>query len=716
MTALLLTSGTVLVLTCVSFITYEFITLRKGMMEGYRTRAQIIAANSSASLAFQNEPDAAEVLGALKTDPKVTAGCLYDDKGKLFAKYPADRAADLYPRGPGESGYRNGHLEIFCPVVQGDRMLGTVYIQSDLSALTDRYRAYAWLVAAIIVVSLMAAYLLARLLQRQISIPILNLAETAGVISRRQDFSVRAQKYGDDELGLLTDAFNRMLEEILAREKALKASEANYREIFEKANDAIFVHELETGRVLDLNQRAVEMTGYTREELTAGHPVDISSGNPGYSREDAAQWMKKAVLEGPQVFEWQGKHKDGSVHWIEVSLGRASIGGKERLLAFFREIGERKKLQETLQSKNFITSVLENLPNMLFVKDAKDLRFVMFNKAGEDLLGLSRAELIGKNDYDFFKAEEADFFTSKDRKVLQEKKLLDIPEEAIQTNGKGRKLLHTKKIPILDGEGKAQYLLGISEDITEKKEQENLKIYTKALEVSNREMQDFVFVASHDLQEPLRKIQAFGEFLREEFRDALGEAGLDYVDRMRGAAQRMQTLINDLLSLTRVTTKAQPFRSIDLKDVLRDVLSDLETRIQEKKAKVVVGELPSIEADPTQMRQLFQNLIGNSLKFQRPGVEPEIRIKAEKAGKNCLITLTDNGIGFDNKYGEQIFRVFERLHGRDEYEGTGIGLAICQKVAERHGGMVRAQGEPGKGSMFTVILPFQQKGGLSDER
>src|SRR5581483_4648826 len=120
MTALLLTSGTVLVLTCVSFITYEFITLRKGMMEGYRTRAQIIAANSSASLAFQNEPDAAEVLGALKTDPKVTAGCLYDDKGKLFAKYPADRAADLYPRGPGESGYRNGHLEIFCPVVQGD--------------------------------------------------------------------------------------------------------------------------------------------------------------------------------------------------------------------------------------------------------------------------------------------------------------------------------------------------------------------------------------------------------------------------------------------------------------------------------------------------------------------------------------------------------------------------------------------------------------------
>ncbi len=374
-----------------------------------------------------------------------------------------------------------------------------------------------------------------------------------------------------------------------------------------------------------------------------------------------------------------------------------------------------KKLEAILRTQDFITSVLENLPNMVFVKDAKDLRFVMFNKAGEELLGIPRADLIGKNDYDFFPKEDADFFTAKDRKTLEARQLLDIPEETLQTREKGPRILHTKKIPVLNQDGIPQYLLGISEDITAQKAQENLKIYTKALETSNQELQDFVFVASHDLQEPLRKIQAFGEFLRDEFKAVLGETGRDYVERMRSAANRMQILINDLLALTRVTTKAKPFISVNLSDILQGVLSDLETRIQEKKAKVEVASLPTLEADETQMRQLFQNLIGNALKFQRPGVPPEITVYASAAPKavdgegRCRIKVEDNGIGFDNKYGELIFKVFERLHGRDEYEGTGIGLAVCRKVVERHGGTIKAEGIPGKGSIFTIELPLHHK-------
>ncbi len=376
---------------------------------------------------------------------------------------------------------------------------------------------------------------------------------------------------------------------------------------------------------------------------------------------------------------------------------------------------EKKKLEATLRTQDFITSVLENLPNMVFVKDAKDLRFVMFNKAGEELLGVPRTDLIGKNDYDFFPKEDADFFTAKDRKTLEARQLLDVPEETLQTREKGPRILHTKKIPVLNQKGAPQYLLGISEDITEQKEQEKMKIYTQALETSNRELQDFVFVASHDLQEPLRKIQAFGEFLRDEFKEVLGETGRDYVERMRNAANRMQILINDLLALTRVTTKAQPFIPVNLSDILQGVLSDLETRIGENKAKVEAGPLPTLEADATQMRQLFQNLIGNALKFQRPGVPPEIKVYAStppefgKRGSRCRITVEDNGIGFDNKYGEQIFKVFERLHGRDEYEGTGIGLAVCRKVVERHGGMIKAEGVLGKGSIFTIELPLQHK-------
>jgi signal transduction histidine kinase len=210
----LLTSGAVLLLTCASFVTYEIITLHKGMVQGYTTRAQIIAANSTAALAFQNEADAADVLGALKTDHAIKVACIYDDQRKVFAKYPTNAPPGLFPAWPGQSGYRNGHLEIFCPIIQGDRTLGTVYIQSDLSALTDRYKAYAELSAAIIAASFLVAYLLSRTLQKQISMPILTLAETASAISRDRDFSVRAVKIGDDELGLLTDAFNQMLVEI----------------------------------------------------------------------------------------------------------------------------------------------------------------------------------------------------------------------------------------------------------------------------------------------------------------------------------------------------------------------------------------------------------------------------------------------------------------------------------------------------------------------
>lgn len=214
MTVNLLTSGVVLLLTCVAFITYEVVTLHTGMVQGYETRAEIIAANSTASLAFQDEADAANVLGALKTDPRIMVACIYDSTGKVFAKFPANANPGLYPAWPRQSGYREGHLEIFCPIVQGGRTLGTVFIQSDLSALTDRYYAYASLAAIIILSSILVAYLLSRTLQKQISAPILALAGTANAVSKQRDFSVRAVKFGNDELGLLTDAFNEMLAEI----------------------------------------------------------------------------------------------------------------------------------------------------------------------------------------------------------------------------------------------------------------------------------------------------------------------------------------------------------------------------------------------------------------------------------------------------------------------------------------------------------------------
>ncbi|MDQ3013227.1 MAG: CHASE3 domain-containing protein [Acidobacteriota bacterium] len=228
---------------------------------------------------------------------------------------------------------------------------------------------------------------------------------------------------------------------------------------------------------------------------------------------------------------------------------------------------------------------------------------------------------------------------------------------------------------------------------------------------SNRELQDFAYVASHDLQEPLRKIQAFGDRLKSKYGPALNDEGRDYLDRMQNSARRMHTLINDLLEYSRVATKGQPFTPVDLNQVASDVLGDLEVRVQQSGGRVEMGELPVMDADPLQMRQLLQNLIGNALKFYRPEQPPVVRVTAEGTEDGlCLIAVADNGIGFEEKYLDRIFTPFQRLHGRSEYEGTGMGLAVCRRIAERHGGTITAQSTPGQGTTFLVTLPLKQNG------
>ena len=232
------------------------------------------------------------------------------------------------------------------------------------------------------------------------------------------------------------------------------------------------------------------------------------------------------------------------------------------------------------------------------------------------------------------------------------------------------------------------------------------------LEQSNRELQDFASVASHDLQEPLRKVLAFGDRLQAGCGDALDLKNRDYLDRMMKATTRMQSLIQDLLKFARVTSQAHECLEVDLAEVTREVLSDLEVRISESRAVVEVGDLPVIAGDAVQMRQLLQNLIGNALKFHQLGRPPVVRVFGEPApaGRSVdsmfRLVVEDQGIGFDEKYLDRIFTVFQRLHGRTEYEGTGIGLAICRKIAQCHGGDITANSTPGQGASFAVTLPY----------
>jgi light-regulated signal transduction histidine kinase (bacteriophytochrome) len=336
--------------------------------------------------------------------------------------------------------------------------------------------------------------------------------------------------------------------------------------------------------------------------------------------------------------------------------------------------------------------------------------------------------LIGKTDFDTYPDALAHAAHKDEQEIIRTgESVVNKIETAELADGRVLWWLVTK-LPWRDKDGKTIGTFGASQDVTPLKQaEESLRKSTAQLERSNRELQDFAYVASHDLQEPLRKIVVFGERLQEKAAERLEPETLDYLQRMRKAASRMQTLINDLLAFSRVTTKALPFTQVNLAQTAREVIEDLEGRIEMTKGRIEQGELPVIDAEPVQMRQLIQNLLGNALKFRRPEVPPVVKIEAKVYSGAvpqappgtpdqtwCELTVSDNGIGFDEKYLDRIFNVFQRLHTRNEYEGTGMGLAIARKIVLLHGGFITARSAPGKGAAFIATLPVSHPKSNSD--
>jgi signal transduction histidine kinase len=381
-----------------------------------------------------------------------------------------------------------------------------------------------------------------------------------------------------------------------------------------------------------------------------------------------------------------------------------------------REI-EMLRISQQLHAKNMqFDTALTNMVQGLCMFD-KDQRLIVVNRRYLEVYGFSPdvvkpgitlRELmeysVSLGNYTQEEAERALIERSDPARLAQ--------RSVIKQRLKDGRVIAVMNEPMTDGGSIATY-----QDITEvERSNETMLEYTRKLERSNRELADFAYVASHDLQEPLRKIEAFGDRLVKKYKATLPEDGQMFVDRMQSAAERMRQLINDLLSYSRVTTNAKPFELVSLNDVLSGVLSDLQIRIEESHAVIEAAKLPTLECDAIQMRQLLQNIIGNALKFRKSDVAPIITVKAAIeavhelpcAGPAVVLTIADNGIGFDNQFKEQIFTIFQRLHSRNEYEGTGIGLATCRKIVERHRGTIDADGHPGEGSSFTVKLPLEQ--------
>jgi len=370
------------------------------------------------------------------------------------------------------------------------------------------------------------------------------------------------------------------------------------------------------------------------------------------------------------------------------------------------QVAEHTRTSESraIQANAFLDAILENIPAMVFVKDADRLSFVRFNRAGEELLGIPRAELIGKNDFDFFPKEEAAFFVEKDRETLRNQKMVDIPEEPIQT-ASGTRWLHTRKVPILDEQGESRYLLGISHDITDRKrDMAALERARDAAETASGELESFSYSVAHDLRAPLRAIDGFSQALIDELGDELGEVGRGYAQRVRSSAQRMATLIDDLLRLSRVTRSPLHFQRVDLAELFHTTVATLQRDDPKRRVEISSSGDLVTRGDPRLLAIMFDNLVGNAWKFTSRREIAHIALAAEMLDGERVFSVSDDGVGFDMKYVQKLFGVFNRLHTDSDFPGTGVGLATVQRVVARHGGRAWARGEVGAGATFSFTL------------
>jgi PAS domain S-box-containing protein len=502
-------------------------------------------------------------------------------------------------------------------------------------------------------------------------------------------------------------------------ERALRASERYNRSIVESSPDCM--------ALLTLEARLIEMTAQSRRlmRIDASSPLENSDWMDfwkGADLESARAAFDAARQGGPGRFQALCPTLDGTPKWWDVIVAPIpGVDGKpERLLAVSRDITEVKHTETTLLETNrFLDSLIEAIPNMIFVKDAADRRYVRVNRAGEQLLGMSRAQIIGKSDRDLFPAAQADSFMETDRAALAGGQLIDISEESLHTPGRGVRTLHTMKMPIVDENGLPRFLLGISADITERKQSEaafrdlNAELRRKAseLETSIRELESFSYSVSHDLRAPLRAIDGFALMIEEDYAERLDEEGRRFLAVIRGNSKRMGALIDDLLEFSRLGRRPVAKSAVDMDSLAREVIEDNLAQHPERAPRIEVAALPAAHADPRLLRQVWVNLVANAFKYTSKAPSPEIQITGRATEREVIYSVRDNGVGFDMEYCDKLFQVFQRLHRSDEFGGTGVGLAIVHRVVSRHGGRVWAAGKVGQGAEFSFALPKETLGG-----
>ncbi|MBF0345023.1 MAG: PAS domain S-box protein [Nitrospirae bacterium] len=481
-------------------------------------------------------------------------------------------------------------------------------------------------------------------------------------------------------------------------ELRLKKSEQRYKAFFEQSPDGILIVDPETTLPVEFNVAAHTQLGYSHEEFAH---LSVRDYEAKETEEDTKAHINNIITKGRDDFETLHRTKSGDIRNIRVTVQMLHLDDKAYLFSLFRDITDYKQMQTDIILKAMLLDA--SVDSFILLDMTGKILYV--NESAYKRRGYTKEEMLNNHISQFNSKKYADRVADRIRELI-EKKENTFEAEHIKKDGSLMPVEITSRLINIDNK---ELILSVVRDITyRKKAEEELKFYTSLLERSNKELEQFAYVASHDLQEPLRKISGFTEILANEYKDKFDDNAKEYMEFIIDGAVRMRALISDILSYSRITTRGKELKLIDTNKVLKKVLRDITTVVEENNAVITYDDLPNILADDSQIYLVFQNIILNGIKYKRKEEAPRIHISVVKEEEEWVFSIADNGIGIDSQFFEKIFVIFQRLHSRDEYSGTGIGLAICKKIVERHGGRIWVESSVGRGSTFYFSCPIKE--------
>jgi PAS domain S-box-containing protein len=729
----MLTSVAAVLLTAAAFSLYDLIAYRQSLIHSFWASAAIIADHSAGALASRDEKDAQATLASLRADPRISEAALYDQQGKLFVHYPPQVPASRFPQRVEQvsDGFQGARLVLLEPVTEGGMRLGTLYLKSANHPLYARLRFQGGILGLILVSSVLVALVISHALQRRITGPILALAEVAKSVSERGDYSIRARKTSRDETGLLTDAFNQMLGRIEEQTETLRQDEemrSFLAAIVASSDDAIVGKDL-AGKVVSWNDGAERVFGYTPAEML-GQPITrlLAPDRP----EEELHILEEIRRGVTRHYETVRIRKGGQAINISLTVSpiRNARGDVIGLSSIARDITERMLAERDIRdSRARLSGIIGSAMDAVISVDAQQ-RITIFNEAAERMFRCAAEKAIGEPLDRFiparFREAHHKHVEAFGRTGATSRAMGDLrPLAGLRADGEEFPI--EASISHTEIDGKPIYTV-ILRDITERQRAEtqirqlNAELEqrvaerTAQLTEANKELESFTYSVAHDLRAPLRHIDSFSGILHEEFAEVLPMEAKHYLTNIRQSTRKMSSLVDDLLNLARVSRQELRREPTPLDGLVAEVLADLTQDTAGRKLEWHIGHLPAVQCDPGLMKQVFTNLLSNAVKYTRPRSLAVIEVGFRKSNGDSALFVRDNGVGFNMKYADKLFGVFQRFHRAEEFEGTGVGLATVDRIVRRHGGHIWAEAAVDHGATFYFTVAGLGEVGEPEER